>query len=335
MTERGWGWPTSRIRQTQLIERLVSDVADKDSVAGWDISVESFYEAQMPDQSDGAVYETAIGDLKALKRAHLIEYQQSIGGGLRAVHVQITQRARDHVEHLGELRANKRLRRSACQDALVDWLYGRDAVTDMPPFPVVDQMLADRSHGLWFAEPFTADDLDKASAWLERHGLIKGPKWDQNSGPVHAYLTDAGISCATDFNCRTDAYVDAQRRAPGSGPVVTIHGDNIGPFQVAGDDAHQIQNIGASADDLRLMTAGIAEIVRAFVPDASEDSHKQQEAALAAITADKVDVPALRRFGDWVVTSLQTGASNAVVAAVSSSVTFLLVEAARLAAHLA
>jgi hypothetical protein len=333
MTERGWGWPASKIRQAQLVEWLVSEVADKDSVAGWDISVESFYEAQLPDQSDHAVYETAIDDLKTLRRASLVEFQQSTGG-LRAVHVQATQRARDQAEQWRDIRANMRLRRAACRDALVDWLYGQDAVTDMPPFPVVDQMLADRRHGLWFAAPFTVDDLDEASAWLERHGLINGPKIDQRSGPIHAYLTDAGASCAADFDCRTDAYTDAQRRAPHSGPIVNIHGGNSGPLQVAGDDAHQVQNIGANADDLRLLTAGIAEIVRTFVPDVAEDSHKQEDAALAAITAVSVDEPALRRFRDWAVTTMQTGAGNAVVAAISSSTTFLLIEAGRLAAHM-
>jgi hypothetical protein len=333
MTERGWGWPVSKIRQARLVEWLVSEVADKDSVAGWDMSVESFYEAQLLDQPDHAVYETAIDDLKALKRDSLVEFQQSTGG-LRALHVQATQRARDQVEQWRDIRANMRLRRAACRDALVDWLYGQDAVTDMPPFPVIDRVLADDRHGLWFAAPFAVRDLDEASAWLERHRLIKGPKVGGRSGPVRAYLTDAGVSCAADFDCRTDAYVDAQRRALRSGPTVNIHGGNSGPFQVAGNNSHLVQNIGVSADDLRLLTAGIAEIVRTFVPDATEDSHKQEDAALAAITAVSVDEPALRRFRDWAVTTMQTGANNAVVAAISSSTTFLLIEAGRLAAHM-
>ena len=333
MTERGWGWPDSKVRQAELVEWLVSEVADKDSIAGWDISVEAFYQAQMPGQSDHAVYEIAMDDLKALKRASLVELQQALGG-LRAVHVQATPRARDQAEQWREIRANMRLRQWACRDALVDWLYGQDAVTDMPPFPVIDRMLADRRHGLWFAAPFTVADLDEAAAWLERHGLIKGPKIDQRSGPVHAYLTDAGVSCAADFDCRTDAHVDAQRRTPLSGPTVNIHGGNSGPFQVAGDGAQQVQNIGVSADDLRLMIAGIAEIVRKFVPEAAEDSHKQEDAALAAITAVSVDEPALRRFRDWAMTTMRTGANNAVVAAVSSATTFVLIEAGRLATHM-
>ncbi len=216
----------------------------------------------------------------------------------------------------------------------MDWLYGQDAITDMPPFPAVVQMLSDRRHGLWFAAPFTVNDLDEASAWLEHHGLIKGPAIDQRSGPVHAYLTDAGVQCVADFGCRTDVYVDAQRRTPHAGPTVNIHGDNKGPLQVAGDDAQQVQNIGVSADDLGLVIAGIAEIVRTFVPDAAEDSDKQADAALAAITGGSVDESALRRFCDWAVTTMQTGTNNALVAAVSSSTTFLLIEASRLAPHL-
>jgi hypothetical protein len=333
MTERGWGWTASQVRQVQLVESLVSDVDDKDSVAGWDIPVEPFYRARFPDRSDNAVFEIAIGDLEALKGAGLVEFQQSLGG-LRAVHVQVTGRARDQVEEWREIRASTRLRRTACREALVDWLYGRDAVTDMPPFPAVDDMLADPRHGLWFAEPFARADVDAASAWLERQALIKGPKADQRSGPIRAYLTDAGVSCAADFDCRTDAYIEALRRVPSSGPTVNIHGGNNGPFQVAGNDAHQVQNIGASADDLRLLIAGIAEFVRTFVPDAAEDSVKQQDAAIAAITAVSVDESALQRFRDWAVTTAQTGVNTALVALVSSATTFLLMEAARLAMHM-
>jgi hypothetical protein len=333
MAERGWGWTASQVRQTQLVESLVSDVDDKDSVASWDIPVEPFYRALFPDQSDDAVYEIAMGDLNALKRARLVEFQQPIGG-LRAVGVQVTARARDQVDEWREIRVNRRLRRTACREALVDWLYAQDAVTDMPPFPVVDDVLADPRRGLWFAAPFTQTDVDEASAWLERHGLLGGPKAYQRSGPIRAYLTDAGVSCAADFDGRTDAYIDAQRRALSSGPTVNIHGGNSGSFQVAGNGAHQVQNIGASADDLRLLIAGIAEFVRTFVPNAAEDSVKQQDAAMTAISAVGVDEPALQRFRDWAVTTAQTGVNNALVAVVSSATTFLLMEAARLAMHM-
>lgn len=38
-------------------------MADKDAAAGWDISVEPFYNAQLPGQSENAFYKTAIDDL--------------------------------------------------------------------------------------------------------------------------------------------------------------------------------------------------------------------------------------------------------------------------------
>lgn len=328
---RGWDWPSSKIRQTQLTEWLVSQVADKDPVACWDISIEAFYADQLPGQPEDAVYEIALGDLKELKRTSLIELQQNTGG-LRALHVQVTLQARDHVEALRDIRASRRARQSACRDALVDWLYARDAVTDMPPFPPLKFMLDDRAHGIWYAEPFTAADLDQASAWLERHQLIAGPHFDQCYGPVQAYLTDAGAECAADFGSDTERYVAAQRAAPHGGPVVNI-GSNHGAFQVSGDNSHQVQHIGANADDIRLMISGVTEIVRQFAPGA-RDARQQEEAALAAVTSGSVDLPALERFRDWAVTAVKAGASNAVVAAVSSSVTFVLMQAGHMALHL-
>jgi hypothetical protein len=331
MTERGWGWNATEVRQAQLVEWLVSQQAGDGPGAGRDYPVDSFYDA-LPDQSANG-FETALGDLESLRRDSLVKFRQ-FAGGLRAFQVQVTQRACDQADEWRANRGNMRLRRAACRDALVSWLHARDAVTALHP-PVLEQMLADPGHGLWLAEPFTGDDLDEAAAWLDRKGLIKGTaRMDQRTGPVRAYLTDDGVSCGDDFDCYTGRYLDAQRQAPASGHTVNIAGGNSGAFQVAGDFAHQVQNL-VSPEDLRLRIAGIAEIVRAVVPDASEDGRKEEEAALAAVSTRRIDEPALRRFCDWAVTTVQAGANNAVIAAISSTTTYLPIEASRLAAHLA
>src|SRR5712691_11310130 len=57
--ERGWRWPTSKVRQTQLVEWLVTQVAHIDTVAGRNIPVEPFYSAQLPGQPEGATFEIA------------------------------------------------------------------------------------------------------------------------------------------------------------------------------------------------------------------------------------------------------------------------------------
>jgi len=123
-----------------------------------------------------------------------------------------------------------------------------------------------------------------------------------------------------------------QERGPGSGPTVQI-GTNSGQVQVAGDNARQVQNIGASREELQLMITGIAEIVRTLVPGAN-GVHEAERAALTAVSTSAVDQTALRRFRDWVLSTLRAGSTSAAVAAVSSATTTLLIEAGHLASHL-
>lgn len=146
-----------------------------------------------------------------------------------------------------------------------------------------------------------------------------------------SYLTDTGIKCAEEFGSDTDSYLQRQgHRAPG--PTEDI-GTNSAPFQVAGDYARQVQNIGTSADDLRLLITGIAEIVRALVPEIG-DTDTEEQAALAAVSETEVDRSALERFHNWTVSTVRAGAKRAAVAAVSSATPTLLIEAGHLARHL-
>jgi hypothetical protein len=99
------------------------------------------------------------------------------------------------------------------------------------------------------------------------------------------------------FDSSADRYVE-QHRARGAGATVNI-GSNSGPFQVAGDHAHQVQNIGASAEHLRELITGLGELVRGLVPGAS-GIDSELEIALAAAADGAVDRSVLKRFADWV-----------------------------------
>jgi hypothetical protein len=114
----------------------------------------------------------AHGDLKLLEAQSLIRLSVALGG-IREMNIHMTQGARQLAEELREARANKRRRRAACRDAMVDWLYSRDATSDSEMLNR-ESMLADPRRGVWFAEPFSDDDLDAASGWLDRQGLVKG-----------------------------------------------------------------------------------------------------------------------------------------------------------------
>ena len=144
------------------------------------------------------------------------------------------------------------------------------------------------------------------------------------------YLTDAGVRCAEDFGSDTGRYLDKRQQAPsGSGHTLNI-GTNSGPFQVAGGRARQLQKVGASADDLQLVIAGI---VRALVPGVP-DADVEERAALAAVGATAADPSALQRFRDWALSALRAGSTSAAVAAVSSVTTALPIDAGHLATHL-
>ncbi len=265
--------------------------------------------------------------MNEIERSSLIDLANSFGG-VESLAAQSTPDGRAFADDLQAARSDTRRRRSACRDAMVDWLYSREAVN--APGVVRDRMLQDR-RGYFFAEPFTADDLDAAAAWLYRQGLVGGTMTGQTLGPVRLYLTDTGVKCVEDFSSDTGGYLERQQYRT-SGPTVTI-GTNSAPIQIAGDYARQIQNIGTSANDLRQLISGIATIVRALVPDVA-DADAEEQAALAAVSDRGVDRTALERFRAWTVNTVRAGANAAAVAAVSSATTTLLIEAAKLAGHL-
>ena len=321
MDDRGWGWTTSEIRQIRLVEWIVPQSADTY------VPVKPFYDEQA--DQEALRLPVVHGELHDLARRSLIDLAAGIGG-VESYDALATPEARRLVEQLQDRRADKRLRKAACRDAMVDWLYSRDAVSPLTQ-PARDEMLNDLRWGAWLAAPFSVDDLDAAAAWLDRHSLVKGIMIDQCEGPVRLYLTDEGVVCVEQFGSDTSRYVEMQERGPGSGPTVQI-ATNSGQVQVAGDNARQVQNIGASREELQLMITGIAEIVRALVPGAN-GVHEAERAALTAVSTSAVDQTALRRFRDWVLSTLRAGSTSAAVAAVSSATTTLLIEAGHLASH--
>lgn len=159
MDERGWGWPVSETRRAQLVEWIVGM-----RPFGVYFLAGNFYGA-LPVQSIDA-----LGDLFSLRNRSLINV---LGGNdIESIIVSVTAEGRAFAEHLQAARASNRRRRAACCDAMVDWLYSRDALS--PPGVVRGEMLQDQ-RGYFFASPFTADDLDAAAAWLHRQGLVGAP----------------------------------------------------------------------------------------------------------------------------------------------------------------
>jgi hypothetical protein len=323
MDRRGWGWSASEIRQARLAEWLARQSAESFC------SVTEFYDG-LEDQRMNT-WDVAHSDLKVFEKQSLINLTAAMGG-ISSLHVLVGQGLRDLVEDWHSTRANRGMRRTACRDAMVSWLYSLDAVNAMKA-PATQAMSDDSRHGIWFAEPFTTDDLDAAAAWLHRNGLVEGPKVDQAEGPVKLYLTDAGVTCAERFGSDGGDYIHAQLR-PNAGPTVYISGGNSGPFQVAGDHAHQEQHVGRSGDDLRTMISSIADLIATVVPGAAVDATREKDGALAAARDGAVDRRALKRFADWALSVVGRGTTAALVPAVTAATNDMLKEAGRLTGHL-
>jgi|GEM_PF-4884027 len=268
MNERGWGWTASQIRHAQLIEWLAQSAEEG--------PVGSFYD-DLPDQSLNT-WDVQYKDLESLQQDGLVSFSPRVG----QIRAAVTPAGRDFAARLSSTRADASKRRIACRDAMVAWLCSRDALSPDPNRMMLrDTMRADTQYGYWLGQPFTSGDLDDAAGWLYRQGLVEGATIDQSQGPVSLYLTDAGAACAENFDSDVRAYLAAQRQGPTGSPHLGI-GTIYGPVQIAGDNANQVQNIGASADELRKQIVAVAELVRALVPGVGGIDAQQQTALAAA-----------------------------------------------------
>jgi hypothetical protein len=324
VNERGWGWTASEIRRAQLLEWIAGEAVDR---PGEHIEVKAFYDSR-PDQSEND-FDVARADITYLAGARLIVDSSGIGG-IESMAAMLAPQGHDFLEQLRARWANKAQRRAACRDAMVAWLYAADATNALRRV-LRHGMLEDLQHGMWLAAPFDSADHADAADWLQDQGFVDRVGAEQAIGPLQLYLTSAGIACAENFDADTRRYQE-ERTGHCSGPTVRI-GSNSGPLQVAGDYAHQAQQVGASAEHLRDLITSIAELVRLAVPDAG-DLDTQRAAALAAAKDGTVDHSAIRRFAAWVLSVVGKGASAALTPAVTAATNDMLHEAGRLAGHL-
>jgi hypothetical protein len=329
MSDRGWGWTPTEIRLAQLVEWIAQQPPDQV------ISVVEFYDA-LPDQGVNA-WDVAHSDLKRLEGRGQIKLSVAMGG-IPGFHVYQFQGARAAAEELQAKRAGKRRRRRECRDAALSWLASVEA-TSSSSLQVLSNMLANPYYGMWYAQPFAVQDLADAAEWLNQRGLIECATIVGNVAPMFAFLSDAGIKCVDDFDSRTDLYASWQdqerreslREIPARGPTFNL-GTNTGIVQIGGAGANQTvtQDNAVSADRLSELINGLMDLVLALVPDAN-GADEQLHTALAAAEPGAVDPNILRRFADWVVSTVGAGATSSATAAVSSATTAMLMEAAHLA----
>ncbi len=109
-------------------------------------------------------------------------------------------------------RASRKERRTACRDALLDWLYEQtDEVADVTPF------LTDvRAH--FFGDQFTEAEANEAVTYLDEVGLATGVPVAESDSLLHPTVTADGKTCVE----RCDSSVGAWFAHTGSGTTFSI-----------------------------------------------------------------------------------------------------------------
>jgi hypothetical protein len=275
----------------------------------------------------------AFADLTELENAGLVNFTKTLGS-LAAVQARITSAGRAKVGEWKELRGNRSLRQWACRSALINWLYKVNAVGSPRKQQPWAGFLTDAG-SLYYGFQFTLSDIDDASGWLKRNRLIGGVDTAQTYGPVKAYLTDAGESCADDFNGDVRAYRDAMSQtSPGNSVSFTVGGNlNAGQMQVAGGDgAPQTISVIQTAEGLALAVQGIADIVKALGYAAGRENELDELAAdaVAQLNSDTPALGIIRRFADWTKDCAAEGGNAAVIAAFTLATSGLMQHAEHL-----
>jgi hypothetical protein len=313
MGDRGWGWTAAQIREALFIEWL----APQSSSATY-VPVKPFYDAQ-PDK-DALTAAVVHDELRELDQRSLIDLAAGLGG-IEAYDALATAQGRRFAEDLQARRADKRQRKEACRDAMIEWLYAQDAIGPLKQ-PVRDRMLDDPGRGIWLAEPFSAEDLDAAAAWLHRHRLVDGITVDQCEGPVRLYLTDAGVVCAEQFGSDTAWFMAAQRQAasPAESNTVTIHGPAsgvvVGSYGVTQHAGDAVQSSGVDAAALVRFAEAVAQALPALALSAGDQQAAQTITGQIVKEASepKPDHPRLKALGGSLRAILEGAAGNALAA---------------------
>jgi hypothetical protein len=116
----------------------------------------------------------------------------------------------DVMEERRRLRVSPMARGAAARRGMLVWLWAQK--DEGVNYPVVDKIL-EAPESMFAGARLSADDIDRAAAYLEEKGLIKGMKVAQRRGPVRAEITAEGQDCVERFDGDVGAY---ERRHSGT-----------------------------------------------------------------------------------------------------------------------
>lgn len=185
--------------------------------------------------ADSAEDEAALdADVRHLESRRFIRV---VWEGGRDNHLQLLPGGTELVERTRERRRKPRLRRTACQGALLEWLYEKGR-----PGGIALEGLLDNPRGLFYGETYTDADIAEGAQFLGEHGLIKGA-WGAGQHLVRGEVTSEGKRCVEQYDADVAAYLKRQELAAASVTVTGSHNVNVAAASPGGS-----QSINVSTD---------------------------------------------------------------------------------------
>jgi hypothetical protein len=277
------------------------------------IEVESFYE------NDEARAGQARDDVRDLEARGWAGSVFGGGGSLGSLSAMVEPAGRSAAGAIRQNWQNQPARRAASRSALVAWLYEVDAV-EVPSSAVDWYGIIDTEHGHFYGDAFTAAELERAAAWLQRNDLVQGPSAAELDAPLLAYLTDRGVTCAEQYGCDVNAFKEAQDTPQRGGHTFNVNAHN--DQMATGDQSQQTITIGQTAQDIAIALRGLGEMARELgLADDAADLDQLTEEAVADITSPNPTGRPAQRLLARVQALASRASSQAVATAVTLAVT--------------
>lgn len=196
---------------------------------------------------------------------------------------------------------------NASRTALLMWLWHqKQRQGPGEPMPNVMDVLLDDGLSVDQGVRFTESEIDRASEYLEHHGLIKGSgTLDQMAGPVLTEITPAGEDCVEGYNGDVGAYIRRRDNGPVTFHIATNNGN------IAANSTGVTQNAATQAafDPAQILAAVslIWQLTPALTPDTGEQQAllvqtRELQTAAETPAPDRV---AVQRIAEGVLSTIR------------------------------
>ncbi|WP_433311020.1 hypothetical protein ACQP0U_24005 [Micromonospora sp. CA-269861] len=187
-----------------------------------------------------------------LKGRGCVDEMRLMGGSGLDRMIKLTEIGRTEAVARLERRKDSRARRMACRDAVLRWVYERDANGESTEIAEI----AASPYGWFNGELFGAADLVGAVQFLRERRLLA----ETDETPT---IEPAGTECIEQYG----GVVDYLNRGDGAGVNITIMGNNSGQLAVANRDVAQSQTNTNEVEALAIFAKALREFGQLLPPE--------------------------------------------------------------------